>query len=144
MMHQNNSLSAAAATSSKKALLACGAVVLFLVSIPSSFAFVTQASVSPNLSSSTSLSAASRRDAVRGLLLGGGSIAAGWIGGIAMPEEASASYTAYTQREQDWEARKKSGGKYVMGIVVKVSSSRTDDVYNSAFPKHRHTDIHCP
>jgi len=60
---------------------------------------------------------ASRRDVLRtsmGALFGG--LAAG-TALVGRPEAASASYSAYTNREKDWEARSKTGD-------IKVSSAR--------------------
>lgn len=46
---------------------------------------------------------ASRRNALFGIIGAVGAVVVG------SPEEASASYSAYTHREQDWEERKKKG-----------------------------------
>merc|ERR1711982_8631 len=54
-----------------------------------------------------------RRRALETLFVGG----IGVLGSITLPQEASASYSAYAAREKDWEARKVSGD-------IKISSAR--------------------
>jgi len=114
-------------TNQRKRVLVCGAAAAVLASvIPSTSAFAvlstsTSSSLSPCTTGPAHLSptslAASRRDIIRDLFVGSTSAAAGWVVGTSLPEEAHASYTAYTQREQDWEMRAKNGD-------IKISTAR--------------------
>jgi hypothetical protein len=84
-------------------------ILLALLAVSTSHAF-TPPSRKSSSSSATAVFATSRRDLLSSAMTGAAS--------LLFIQPASATYTAYTQREQDWEERKKTG-------AVKFSNAKS-------------------
>jgi hypothetical protein len=92
--------------------------VALLASTAESFGIST--STSKSHQPLTSLSA--QNDSRRNFLRSAAGLAFGTVAFTSNEEPASASYSAYTNREKDWEERKKTGGAFCKPGKTNMSS----------------------
>ena len=116
-------------------------ILLALLAVSTSHAFTatspSSCRQSSSFSSTTAIFATSRRNLLSSAILTGAAAAAAAAVGFVPP--ASATYTGYTQREQDWEERKKNGE-----IVISSAKSLRAQLKEIVPQNSEGSKIFCP